>query len=418
MENTEILATIFIPVYNQEELIIKALDSLPVRSDIEILILDDASTDNTLTNVLAYKEKHPQHNIEIISYKINRGLGAMKNEAYTIAKGIYIGELDSDDYVYTDKYNEVLNQLDKKADIVYMNLQVNNGEVLVLNNDSKMCLCGGPCKFIKKSLIGDTRCPETKEPGEDFPFNEELQKKPHIDKFTNIAAYHYNFPRMDSLYDQMTHSYIENKISVIIPVKDRKENTKKLLDELTYQKREYYPETQIIVIENNSTEDMSFLKDYVEIELLQPKNLKKGVSAARNLGLERANGEYITFIDNDDFISKDYLHTLYQTMRNTNCDWCTFPWLIDGQAFNFQLDINKPLESSWAVWAYCYNRRIIKDIKFNEDKMVGEDIEWNYQIITPNTKGIKLNNPIYHYTWENNNNSLSHLYNDNRLGVR
>lgn len=202
------LATIFIPVYNQETLVIKALDSLPIRDDLEIIVLNDGSTDNTYPNLLKYKKEHPELKFKIWTYETNRGLGTMKNIIYTKAKGKYIGELDSDDYVYTNEYNKVLEELDDEADIVYMNLLDNRNEIFKLTKDTKQMLCSGICKFIKKDLIGETRCPETNAPGEDWPFNEEIQAKPHIDKFTDIIAYHYNFPREGSLFDTQLKSYI------------------------------------------------------------------------------------------------------------------------------------------------------------------------------------------------------------------
>lgn len=409
----KILATIFIPVYNQEKLIIKALDSIPIREDLEIMILNDASEDNTYEVAKQYKKQHPEKQITLLSYTQNRGLGAMKNIAFEKAKGIYIGELDSDDYYYTDKINQVLKQLDGKADMVYFNLEGNNHEIFELNEHSKMNLCAGICKFIKKEFLGDTRCPEVKSMGEDWVLNKALQKKPHIDKFTNITAYHYNFPRPGSIFTSEAN-FLANRLSIIIPAKDRKENTEKLIKELIFQKTKYYPETEIIIIENNSTEDMSFLDEYKEIKVIHNNNIKTA-AAARNIGLVEATGQYISFIDNDDFISKDYLHQLYQTMRNTNCDWCIFPWYTDNKLIVLQIDMNNPLKSSWSVWSYCFNRRIIKDTKFNFKLNVGEDIEWMYKIITPDTKGAQIYTPLYYFTWEGNNNSLSHLYNEGRV---
>ena len=204
-QENKYLATVFIPVYNQEKLIIKALNSLPIRDDLEIIVLNDGSTDNTYTSIIEYQKQHPEKVFKFLSYPENRGLGIIKNIAYEIAQGIYIGELDSDDYVYTEKYNEVLNQLDGIADMVYMNLIDNNNNLFLLNNDTKRGLCGGPCKFIKKSFLGDSRCPEVKTAGEDWVLNEELQNKQHTDKFTNITAYHYNFPRQGSLYSQLVN---------------------------------------------------------------------------------------------------------------------------------------------------------------------------------------------------------------------
>ena len=54
-----IKVSVLIPVWNQEELVIKALDHLPRRDDMEIIVRDDGSTDNTLANLKQYKEEHP-----------------------------------------------------------------------------------------------------------------------------------------------------------------------------------------------------------------------------------------------------------------------------------------------------------------------------------------------------------------------
>lgn len=193
--------TIIVPVYNQEDLVIRALESTPTRNDIEILVIDDCSTDNTLKNVEEYKEKHPEKDIRIIHLEKNEGLGNAKNVGYDNAKGIYINQLDSDDYLYTDKYNEVIDMLDG-TDIVYMNLEQNDGGIFELTKESQRCLCSGCARFIRKEFLGDMRCPKIRA-AEDWHLNEEMQKKPHTDKFTGITAYHYNFPREGSLYDQL-----------------------------------------------------------------------------------------------------------------------------------------------------------------------------------------------------------------------
>jgi len=194
------ILTIFIPVYNQEELVLRALDSTPTRDDIEILVIDDCSTDNTLKNVKKYKEEHKEKDIRIIHLEENKGLGNAKNVGYENAKGIYVNQLDSDDYLYTDEYNKVIDMLDG-TDMVYMDLKKNDGDIFRLTPESQRNLCSGCARFIKKEFLGDSRCPEIRAT-EDWHLNEELQKKPHTDKFTGIVGYHYNFPREGSLYDQ------------------------------------------------------------------------------------------------------------------------------------------------------------------------------------------------------------------------
>lgn len=209
---------------------------------------------------------------------------------------------------------------------------------------------------------------------------------------------------------------IINAVSVIIPVKDRPESTKKLLDELVYQKKTYYPETEIIVVENGSTEDMSFLEEYKEIVLKHEKIT--GAAHARNIGLDIARGQYIAFADNDDFISRDYLHQLYQVMRVTNCDWCLIGWSVDGKDAEIKPDLTKPLESCWGCPHYCYNRDIIGDKRLNEKLNVAEDIEWLPLIIAPDTKGAFIQKPIYDVTWEGNEDSLSHKFNRGEITKR
>lgn len=192
--------TVFIPVYNQEELVIRALDSIPLRDDIEILIIDDCSTDKTFEKCVEWKEKHPTMHVRIIKNEKNVGLGCVKNIAYEIFDSEYIHELDSDDYLYTEEYNKIIEMLDG-TDMVYCNLVTNDGTIFELNKETQKVYCSGIARFIKKEFLGDTRCPEIRAT-EDWYFNEALQKKHHTDKFTGINAYHYNFPRKGSLYDQ------------------------------------------------------------------------------------------------------------------------------------------------------------------------------------------------------------------------
>ena len=191
---------IFIPVYNQEKLVIRALNSIPKRKDIEILIIDDASTDDTYKNCVEWASNNKDLEIIICHLEENKGLGYVKNIAYEIANGEYIHELDSDDYLIADEYEKVIDELDG-TDMVYCDLEINSGEIFPLTQDTQSTYCSGCARFIKKEFIGETRSPIIRAT-EDWYFNDLLQKKPHTDKFTRIVAYHYNFPRDGSLYDQ------------------------------------------------------------------------------------------------------------------------------------------------------------------------------------------------------------------------
>ena len=200
LEAVVIKLTIIVPVYNQEDLIERALNSIPKRDDIEVLIVNDASTDSTLAIVNKWIKDNPDVTARVITHEINLGLGEAKNTGFDNARGEYVTQLDSDDYLYTEEYNKVIDKLDG-TDMVYINLRINDGSIFFVNKDTQEGLCGGPARLIRREFLGDTRCPPLK-CTEDWHLNNALQKKKHTDLFTNITAYHYNFPREGSLYDR------------------------------------------------------------------------------------------------------------------------------------------------------------------------------------------------------------------------
>lgn len=198
--------SVIIPVWNQEQLVIRALDSIPRRDDIEVVVVDDASTDNTLKNVLEYVDAHPDMKIRVFQNAENKGLGYTKNVGYDNALGEYVHQLDSDDYLYTDEYSRAIDMIDGE-DMVFINLVINSGAVFTLEWNTKHGYCGGTTKFVKRSFLGNSRCPEIRA-AEDLPLNEELLAKPHTERFTHINAYHYNYPREGSLYDLLKKGLI------------------------------------------------------------------------------------------------------------------------------------------------------------------------------------------------------------------
>ena len=192
----EKLLTIIMPVYNQPDLILRALESIPKRDDIEILIIDD-SDDGTTEIIERWAEGNPS--VRLVHHEERKGIGYAKNLGYTLATGKYINQLDADDYLYTEEYEKVMAQLDG-TDIVYQSLRVNDGRIFEVTKESQRMLCAGTARFFRREFLGDTRCDEVFI-GEDWNLNERIQAKPHTDKFTRIVGYHYNFPREGSLYD-------------------------------------------------------------------------------------------------------------------------------------------------------------------------------------------------------------------------
>lgn len=101
--------SIIIPCYNMEKYIERCLDSVQKQllSDIEIICVDDKSTDNTLSILKSRAEKDSR--IRIIEQEKNMGVAVARNTAIDAATGEYIGFVDADDYVDLDYYKKLYN---------------------------------------------------------------------------------------------------------------------------------------------------------------------------------------------------------------------------------------------------------------------------------------------------------------------
>lgn len=110
-------------------------------------------------------------------------------------------------------------------------------------------------------------------------------------------------------------------ISVIVPVYNTKAYLKKCITSIIGST---YENLQIILIDDGSTDDSSGICDYFSakdsrIEVLHKRN--GGASSARNLGLEKARGEYIVFVDSDDYIDSKLIENLYNASIRYNADY-------------------------------------------------------------------------------------------------
>lgn len=192
--------SVLIPVYNQEVLVIKALDNIPRRDDIEVLVRDDGSTDATLANLLAYRVEHPELDLRVYSNGRNRGVAYTKNRLLDDAKGEYFHIHDSDDHVNTGLYRSLVDVLDG-ADIYTMNLIVNDGSVLDINAETNGFYCAQIARFIRRDFADGLEFPEEIRAGDDGYYAVALMKRNPDIVFTGVPAYYYNYPREGSLCD-------------------------------------------------------------------------------------------------------------------------------------------------------------------------------------------------------------------------
>lgn len=200
MENTIIL-TIVVPVYNVQDTLVRCLDSIPKRSDIELICCDDFSNDNSwiILNKWYHANVNKFGNFILMRNESNMGVGYTKNLMYKKASGKYISTIDSDDYVYTDNYSIIIDKLYERHD---------NDEILILDHDDNsgsICMsmsCNATWRyFIQLKYLRDNNIEinPTYRRAEDWFMMRDVEKL--NPKFTrlDIHAYHYNYPRKGSI---------------------------------------------------------------------------------------------------------------------------------------------------------------------------------------------------------------------------
>ncbi|HDT8036797.1 TPA: glycosyltransferase family 2 protein, partial [Enterococcus faecalis] len=109
-------------------------------------------------------------------------------------------------------------------------------------------------------------------------------------------------------------------VSVVIPVYNVEKYVEKCLDSVINQT---YQNLEIIIVNDGSTDNSLSVCQKKKLSDSRIKLINKengGLSSARNAGIECAQGEFICFIDSDDWIELDYIEVLLNGMENTNVD--------------------------------------------------------------------------------------------------
>lgn len=164
------------------------------------------------------------------------------------------------------------------------------------------------------------------------------------------------------------------KLSIIISFYNLHQYVGELLEILDKQMRK---EVEVILVDDGS--EIPFTSDYKWLRIFRKQN--GGVSTARNLGLNYAVGEYITFIDADDIVPDYYLDRLLKAIEE-GCDVIEFSWRSikgEGQQYEYQLKEGARL-SNPSVCTRAFKRSFIGDTRFNEKKDSTEDEDFSRRL--------------------------------------
>lgn len=229
----DIILSVVIPVYNADLYISRCLDSIIVQplSDIEILIIDDGSTDNTKNICRKYQAKYQQ--VRFIS-KNNGGVSSARNLGIKLALGAYITFVDADDFLlpntfqprlFVERYD--LLQIPRTGGSFYKKY---DSDIECLNKESFNKFIGSnyyfECwgKIYKKRLIGNILFDEELKIGEDLLFFlQYYQKVQSFRLFHDAGAYHYSDVPTSAMHTINTTQYemaLFNKIIMLNQNKD------------------------------------------------------------------------------------------------------------------------------------------------------------------------------------------------------
>lgn len=213
---------------------------------------------------------------------------------------------------------------------------------------------------------------------------------------------------------------MEQKVSVIVPIYKVEPYLRRAVDSILHQT---YHNLEIILVDDGSPDQCGkicddYAKEDNRISVIHKEN--GGLSDARNAGLDAAGGEYIVFVDSDDFIAEDYIDTLMQCLKKYDADVAMSSYAVtdsvgyDDSIFkaaqddtvevcdrrellNNLYDANHKDATYFIVsWNKIYKASLWKDVRFPKGR-IHEDEATTYKIYDRAEKGVYLHRPLYGY---------------------
>lgn len=220
----------------------------------------------------------------------------------------------------------------------------------------------------------------------------------------------------------------KNMISVIIPVYNVEMYLEKCLDSVINQT---YQNLEIIIVNDGSTDNSGRICDYYQgidsrVKVYHKKN--EGLSSARNVGLQYAKGEFIGFVDSDDYIDLDMYECMINEIeddvdiivcgrrmvfpremhQNDKVTFCT-PKCIKMDNVTAMQNFLGHETISFAAWDKIYRRELFENVKFPY-KRISEDIPVTYAMIAKSRHVVHLGKAKYNHFYRSTSISGREFY--------
>lgn len=213
----------------------------------------------------------------------------------------------------------------------------------------------------------------------------------------------------------------QDKVSVIVPVYNSEQYISQCLDSILSQT---YRNIEIILVDDGSSDKSGAICDkYEKIDnrIRVFHKINGGASTARNLGLDMADGEYVMFVDSDDYIDEDMVTALYKAINSADVDIVgSYFKYLNGRAVakdsrnhykKIELTSSDALRMLLLRKIDCspclklYRRSIIGNLRFPEG-VTNEDFVFLFRLYN-NVRGISFV-PVAYYYYRYNPNSVTH----------
>lgn len=209
---------------------------------------------------------------------------------------------------------------------------------------------------------------------------------------------------------------MEEKISIIVPIYNVEKYLRKCIDTIVNQT---YKNLEIILVNDGSTDNSYKICEEYACKDKRIKTINKengGLSDARNAGLKIATGEYVSFIDSDDYIELDMIYNLYQGIIKNYADICCCGKVLEYEKNNVSVNnksefcidnveaLRKILIGDNIDNSACdklFNIKLFEDIEFPVNRYF-EDIATVYKVFLKAKKVVHINNIGYHYVIRKN----------------
>lgn len=230
---------------------------------------------------------------------------------------------------------------------------------------------------------------------------------------------------------------MEPKVSIIVPVYNVEKYLRRCIDSLVEQS---YLNLEILLVDDGSTDESLIICTEYEakdsrIRVFHKEN--EGLGLTRNYGIERAEGEYLTFVDSDDYLTKDAIEWMVSKVIESDADIVTANTYYKNEELKVMLperlytgsEIKEVLVThmmgnyakridaiSYTATAKLFKKKIFDEnnLRFpSERRLIWEDLAFSTEAYPLCEKVYISHKPIYYYCF--NEGSLTHTYRQNKL---